>query len=1650
MRKTFLSLIFSFGTTLCASAQTMPDMWLPSAQTINLVQAPPLAPAVLSDPEIDGLDFPNNGVTSAVSGASTTITAAPGSYNGSVITRSYNWHTVNAPTTSLGTSTTLTINTSTTPALVGQAIQVDETVAGLAGNLTRTSHWFGPISATAPVSPPTYETETTPTLVLPTEPSNFLEGFGPTGPGGGQHAVFPGCLIPPLAPTNTATTGSQAHVWYFDPVNGLTQTQQTANGVPTASQGHLGHPFKDITALLNSVTGYSGVLFGFDALIVPGDTVYLEPGWGPTTSVGNISSGATPAAYSTSDGTTTGTITFTWIMGDPAATSTPVLNEILIGNGNGGGAGLIFKNLNVEQFRGGSLVSVTGSASKPTHDIYLESINASSWIGHSADPWFPSHIPTTGGSSDGTIVTAAPAMSNQFSENLVSLTVSSAANASTFNLTSDIRTFMSLYVWSPGLYIASNTPVAPSTGIPNGSKVVAINGVTAANFVNTGVTVNAILASSLTALPQGATFTSTADLPTTNDGDYHLVAANATVVQTVFVWNGTVFASIGTIVPQTGSTNEVIYASTVDHNAQWNGTTWVDLGTPTLTLGPCDPVNDAQTGCPSKDFPGLAHSATSNVPGCDPAGALSGVGGCPASGPVPWNGTTRALSNEAIIFTDFLVVVPKGGWNSSDWNDNSSAQFVLHGGIGSPVDDQLAGATCLSIKDSTARDTNNSYSVTDLSDTVIYNDKSKWTAGDAFDIYSDNRTWVIHSVATDPTLLWAHQDAIQIAMDSGAETDQWYNNAMIENELFQYTDPTNLFPREWQGINVTDDVDNTMYVCCNTIVATTNGIGTAGQFNVVVSNDMMGSSVQVGNQTKNGTATPISTLLANNIGNGIGRYIIRGSNVPANPCTIPVSGANGDGVTQETNLSVPVPPATLFSNITCAIGSTASYGTSNAFGSYVGLNAWSATDFRSEVSGVSPLFIGYSPLSPPAFPNPGFGQSEFSQFATCYQGSIAPIQQCPATAGSLNFRPNSSFSGSTFSLPLSVSRANLLPSGEPNGTLVIVSNISTIFAACTPPTVPAGSAPGATCPTTIQAGVTSDYSLVGTTFNPGILGAGTNLGAQMPIADHDGKPWNSTPAIGAYEGVAAAPSSVPFTALNTFFMAPTTATPAGNDSNAGTLAAPWATPNHAVHCGDVIIAVPGSYNGDMSQFGAVSNCPSTTGGIPGTAGGVQAAVLLCGGADLGSSGCLINCATAECNNDPNGGVQAGINLNQSNWSIQGWQINGNAINSYSGLQFSGCQSSTTIHTHGSAINNVVWNGGQGFTPQDCQIDPGSTPGNGYDYISITGNIFQNSAQNTICLAAVDPGFVAKGSSTLDTHSWIYGNFTFNNLVTACDTISDGEDYMFDTLDLHGTVGKYIFANNVGYFAERYCMTATFSDETASSSSLTIKMYNNTCYDNMQRDTAFAGGAGGEIFLSGPTPWTYQVYNNIDYQPHATNGEAGSDVLTGMLNGNAPSGSGSVAIGAAVRTGAQNVTFGDGQSCLGVCNTNTPPISAVSTVNSNFGTDFYENPTLKNPTDLIANHIGVPNCTGFVTTTACMGWNANTNSMTSLSVLDDLTPSSAHSAGRGFQLASTTCDSSTTDDLATDYPTWLHGIVYLHWNGASITENSDLVTKPCGQ
>jgi hypothetical protein len=555
--------------------------------------------------------------------------------------------------------------------------------------------------------------------------------------------------------------------------------------------------------------------------------------------------------------------------------------------------------------------------------------------------------------------------------------------------------------------------------------------------------------------------------------------------------------------------------------------------------------------------------------------------------------------------------------------------------------------------------------------------------------------------------------------------------------------------------------------------------------------------------------------------------------------------------------------------------------------------------------------------------------------------------------------------------------------------------------------------------------------------------------------------------------------------------------PTGNDSNNGTSpSTPWATPNHNVVCGDVIIAAAGSYP-DLQAFGSVSSCPSTSGGIDGT-GGVYFATLLCGGASVGD--CYITTKTNTSGNT------TAIELGSSNWAVEGWYINtsaqGRAFESYA------CTYGIGLVHHIAFINDISANNLDGYDTNDCGQDvPSNTLPSpvGTDYFATVGSIAQNSAQDGICLAAIDivgPGNI---DTSAGTHFFLYGNFSYANVnLGGCRSQYDTEDYMFDTWDAHNTNSQGIFANNIGFGADRYCFQVF--EQTNSAPTPTIKIFNNTCY----ADATHTGGdyLDGEINIvssssSAPISFIIRSYDNIAQQPLSIsngNGQVAAYVVGNTITNYVDGGS-----------GLQNVFRANNSSCLAPYCNSTYDAESFATI-AMLGNDIYADPAFTNTTDLLANRLGVPNCSSFANTTECMGYNPNTKLLTTPSIISDLQSSTysgvggeALGVGKGYQLPSTTCAeetnftgsiSTTTLTIsgvggiplgigqqvigagvtpntiitagsgtswtvnhsqnvgleamgATNYPYWLKGIVYLHWNGSSLTENADLVTKPCG-
>jgi hypothetical protein len=501
---------------------------------------------------------------------------------------------------------------------------------------------------------------------------------------------------------------------------------------------------------------------------------------------------------------------------------------------------------------------------------------------------------------------------------------------------------------------------------------------------------------------------------------------------------------------------------------------------------------------------------------------------------------------------------------------------------------------------------------------------------------------------------------------------------------------------------------------------------------------------------------------------------------------------------------------------------------------------------------------------------------------------------------------------------------------------------------------------------------------------------------------------------------AASVATATFAALHTYYMSPT-----GNDGNNGTSATtPWATPNHAgLVCGDVIIAATGDYSsswttGLSSQPGS---CPSLSGGIDGK-GGIYFVTVLC----AGNVGACTMTGTAS-----SGGDVLGVYAN--NWAVEGFQLTSSSIGSSGERLFvaNACASGTTHVHHVAFINDIGYHSQEGFGTDECAINH-DVPGNGVDYFAVIGSIAQNSNNDSICLAAIDVVAPSNWDINAGTHIIFDGNFVINNQTTACGS-SDIEGMMFDTWDAHGFVGTGVIKNNMTWLSG-WAGLQIF-EQSYNSSSPTIDVLNNTFYANNQC-TPFAVWATGEINVQvdGGFPWIVNVYNNISRSNRATTGCSGGGGVYAQNTGGAKPGTTVVSGG----TGIQNIYKGMETSCLGDCDSgNNQSVFNGFTL----GTNTYVDPGFANTSDLLTNWSGVPNCTGYANVTACMGWNYASQTARANSPIADLTATAGGTSGKGYQPPY----ACAPDPL---YPTWLKGVVYLQWNGSSLTENADLVNKPC--
>ena len=573
-------------------------------------------------------------------------------------------------------------------------------------------------------------------------------------------------------------------------------------------------------------------------------------------------------------------------------------------------------------------------------------------------------------------------------------------------------------------------------------------------------------------------------------------------------------------------------------------------------------------------------------------------------------------------------------------------------------------------------------------------------------------------------------------------------------------------------------------------------------------------------------------------------------------------------------------------------------------------------------------------------------------------------------------------------------------------------------------------------------------SVAGTTLTASVNGVAkvtatdaTYSSGQPGIAANNGSgdDWSAGPFSGGGSGDFA------FTPLAQYYVDPVS----GNDGNAGTFASPWKTPNHSVNCGDVLLVKPGTYNTSQLTytFGTVSNCPSTSGGIDGT-GGIYFAVLLC--ADL--------LTTCNALSNQSGNPAITTDLNNTNWAIEGFTIPNDsshrAMISRISIGFPTCSVTGTVH-HIAWINNIAYNSEQAIGVNDGGCNHGSNPP-AFDYVAAVGNIAQNAAQDSICLGAID--FVGMGASdgaTTAIKGYMAGNFAYHNRNSGCNGQYDNEGLLFDTLDAHGANGIWVAENNMSWDNGRYGFHFFWQCSGAfASTAFTVNVINNTLYGN-NADAVTAGGLAGDMSFANavsgcgtnPIPVTINVLKNISMSAYASSPTTGfahiyAQVFDANSSGthfNATNGS----------TGSENIFKGQRSSCDVFNGGNCDSGFNIDWANSTNlqGTNFFTDPLFANTTNLLASWVGAPNCTGFENAAQCMGYDARTSTLTTLTPISNLAASCANCGGKGYQRPSTTCAANS------NYPTWLKGIVYLHasgWtNGATITEKAGLVTKPCG-
>ena len=517
-------------------------------------------------------------------------------------------------------------------------------------------------------------------------------------------------------------------------------------------------------------------------------------------------------------------------------------------------------------------------------------------------------------------------------------------------------------------------------------------------------------------------------------------------------------------------------------------------------------------------------------------------------------------------------------------------------------------------------------------------------------------------------------------------------------------------------------------------------------------------------------------------------------------------------------------------------------------------------------------------------------------------------------------------------------------------------------------------------------------------------------------------------------------TEVPFTAVHTYYLSPT-----GDDNNYDGLSptytsgthGPWFSPNHAVQCGDVIIAKAAAYTAGTwgtafgtNNWGVVSNCPSNSGGLDGS-GGIQFAILLCAGPKLGA--CTVN-----------GGTGAALRPDKSHWAVEGFVVSQNADAG------EGCASATSeadndVTLYTAFINDMAVHCGlQGFGSFGWATNSGA------DMTAVVGTITYDASPSLtsgVCGSGISM-IPANGSVTSSgTHIFVAGNFGYRNINApsgaGCNT--DGEGVIFDSWSCLGaTAYQYqgVVEQNV-WWGNGSSGFEAFPNCTERLDKSKVYVFGNTSYGNLQdpqhglpNDKTNTSPVG-ELVLQKIAPTVsdgtiYSITNNIFMSIMAnaggdTSAPYGAAVNIWTENSTMPS------VDVSGNYIYQSVTsYGIApHSSAGANNTDVNIGSTSYTNTFPLGTNTYADPVFASPGGLPTTE---PDCSAYDNTTDCM--------LTGYGIYTHLTPTASGAVSKGYH---------PPGACAPDpyFPTWLVGIVYLHWTGTGVVQRGGLITKPCG-